>query len=163
MKNIILIGMSGAGKSTIGLLLAKTLGYRFVDIDLLIQEKEQTLLQNIINLKGNSYFMEVEENTILDMKESKSIISTGGSVIYSEAGMKHLKSLGTIIYLNVPCDVIRRRLGDITTRGIVMGKHNDFTSLYNERADLYEKYSDIKVDCEDLGVERVIEKICSLI
>ena len=155
--------MSGAGKSTIGLLLAKTLGYRFVDIDLLIQEKEQTLLQNIINLKGNSYFMEVEENTILDMKESKSIISTGGSVIYSEAGMKHLKSLGTIIYLNVPCDVIRRRLGDITTRGIVMGKHNDFTSLYNERADLYEKYSDIKVDCEDLGVERVIEKICSLI
>jgi|LGVF01.2.fsa_nt_gb shikimate kinase len=163
MKNIILIGMSGAGKSTVGLLLAKTLGFSFIDIDLLIQEREQQLLQDIIDLKGNAYFLEAEENAMLNIKAPKSIISTGGSVIYSDVGMKYLKSLGTIIYLNVPCDVIEKRLGDITTRGIVMGKHEDFQSLYDERVKLYEKYSDIQVDCEDLGVERVIEKIYSLI
>lgn len=161
MDNIVLIGMSGAGKSTAGLLLAKTLGYRFVDVDLLIQENEAQLLQEIINEKGNPYFLEVEEKNILRLEALKSVISTGGSVIYSEAGMKHLKSLGLVIYLNVPCAVIEKRLGDITTRGIVMGAHKDFESLYHERTGLYEKYCDIEILCGDIGVERVIEKICS--
>lgn len=159
-ENIVLIGMSGAGKSTVGLLLAKTIGYKFVDIDLCIQENEGQLLQDIINGKGNPYFLQVEEENILNLKAQKSVVSTGGSVIYSRSGMEHLKSQGIVVYLNVPCQVIEQRLGDITTRGIVMGSHSDFESLYNERTELYKKYSDLEIQCGDLSVERVLEKIC---
>lgn len=160
MKNIILIGMPGAGKSTIGVLLAKTLGYQFLDSDLVIQERQGSLLQDIIDEKGLDTFLVAEEDAVLSIDVEKTIIATGGSVIYSERAMAHLNNLGTIVYLNVSLEEIERRLNNIKTRGIAMGKHQSLKSLYDERSPLYETYADIKVECLEGCTETVISEIC---
>lgn len=157
--NIVLVGMSGAGKSTLGVLLAKALGMDYVDTDIMIQQQEGRLLQEVIDRGGIDKFMEVEENIVSDLKLKNCIISTGGSVIYSERAMNILKNGGQIIYLHVPYEEINRRLTNITTRGIVIKKGNSLKDVYEERLPLYKKYSDIMIDCSNKDIEHCVREI----
>lgn len=153
MQNIILIGMPSAGKSTLGVILAKTIGLNFVDSDIVIQENTGRLLQEIINEDGIDEFLKVEESNILSLQHKNSLIATGGSVIYSESAMEHLRNMGKIIYLKVSFSEIERRIKDISTRGIVLAPGQSLEDMYNERINLYEKYADITVEGDDLEVE----------
>lgn len=157
--NLILIGMSGAGKSTLGVLLAKALGKNFFDTDILIQQREGKLLQQIIDGDGLESFMRAEEKAICSLKLHGCVIATGGSVVYSERAMKHLKKYGTVVYLKVDFDELEGRLSNIKGRGIVFKGSSDLRSVYEERLPLYEKYSDITVDCTGHGVEDSVESI----
>lgn len=160
-KNIILIGMPGAGKSTVGVILAKTARMLFIDTDLVIQEKENMTLQEIINMHGPDKFLEVEEEAILGLKAGGSVIATGGSVVYSKAAMEHLKKSGTAVYLMLPFEEIEERINNITTRGIAMGPGESLRDIYERRVPLYEEYADITVDCSNKNLERVVEEIIS--
>lgn len=157
--NIVLVGMSGAGKSTLGVLLAKALGMDYVDTDIVIQQHEGRLLQDIIDNDGIEKFMEVEENLVSELQLKNCIISTGGSVIYSEKAMNVLKQDGQVIYLHVPYEEIKRRLINITTRGIVIKKGNSLKDVYEERVPLYIKYSDITLDCLNKEIEHCVSEI----
>lgn len=157
--NIVLIGMSGAGKSTLGVLLAKALGMDYVDTDIVIQQHEGRLLQDIIDNDGIEKFMEVEEKIVSELQLKNCIISTGGSVIYSEKTMNVLKQEGQIIYLHVPYEEIKRRLINITTRGIVIKKGNSLKDVYEERVPLYIKYSDKTFDCSNKDIEHCVSEI----
>lgn len=157
--NLILIGMPGAGKSTIGVLLAKALGMKFIDTDLIIQEREDTLLQRIIEEKGMEAFLKVEEQAILSISGDLMIIATGGSAVYSEKAMKHLKELGTIVYLNQHYKLLEKRIRNIKTRGIAMGKNKTLKDVYWERKPLYEKYADFTVNGRGKTVEKIVEII----
>jgi shikimate kinase len=162
-KNIVLIGMPGAGKSTIGVLTAKTLGMSFVDTDLLIQEKEGRLLQEIIDNDGVDKFLKIEEETILQLNKENCVIATGGSVIYSQDSITHLKKKGRLIYLKLRYDEIEQRIKNMLSRGIAIGKGQKLIDLYNERIVLYEKYADFTVNCSDSMIEDVVLKIAVLI
>jgi len=157
--NIILIGMSGAGKSTLGILLAKAIGKEFLDTDLLIQKKTGALLQNTIDQQGIEAFLETEEKVILSITAQNTVIATGGSVIYSEAAMSHLKKLGSIIYLHVPFDEIEKRVNNIKSRGIIMRKGRSLKDVYDERTPLYRRYCDAIVECGGKDVEACVEGI----
>ncbi|MGG1633436.1 shikimate kinase [Paenibacillus sp. NRS-1760] len=157
--NIVLIGMSGAGKSTLGVLLAKALGMDFIDTDLVIQQQEGRLLQEIIDHDGIDKFMEIEEKIVSELKLKNCVISTGGSVIYSNKAMKALKQFGHTVYLHVPYEEIQRRLINITTRGIVMKKGNSLKDVYEERVPLYMKYSDKTFDCSNKDIEHCVSEI----
>jgi len=161
--NIVLIGMSGAGKSTLGVLLAKALGMDFVDTDIVIQQHEGRLLQDIIDQDGNERFMEIEEKIVSELQLKNCIISTGGSVIYSEKAMIVLKQGGHIVYLHVPYEEIEKRLINITTRGIVMKKGNNLKDVYEERVPLYMKYSDSTLNCSNKNIERCVGEIIEII
>lgn len=160
-KNIVLIGMPGSGKSTTGVLLAKTLGRRFIDTDIRIQEVTGRLLQEIIDADGVGAFLEIEEDTILALHRHHAVIATGGSVVYSPRAMEHLGQQGIVVYLQVSCEVIERRLKNITTRGLVLHPGQTLRELYDERVPLYEKYADIPLDCSEDPVEHCVEKIAS--
>ena len=147
MYNVILIGMPGAGKSTVGVLLTKTLLADFTDTDLLIQKETKKALCDIISEKGTEYFIALEEEVILKQSFSNSVIATGGSAVYGAKAMDKLKKNGIIIYLRVDLPELIRRLGDITTRGIAMGKDTGIPELFAERSPLYEKYADFTIDC----------------
>lgn len=157
--NIILIGMPASGKSTAGVVLAKFLGYDFIDTDILIQEKTGKLLHEIISEKGLDGFKKLEENINASVCCHKSIISPGGSVIYGERAMKHFKEIGTIVYLKLPYAEVERRLGNLKSRGVVLQDGQTLLDLYNERAPYYEKYADITVEEAGLSVEETIEFI----
>lgn len=144
--SLILIGMPSCGKSTLGVLLARELGYHFVDSDILIQEREGKLLHEIISEKGIDGFMDVEDRINCTITDKKAIIATGGSVIYCERAMEHLSKLGKVVYLKIPFDEMKRRLGDYSHRGVIMRHGNALEDMYAERAVLYEKYADITVD-----------------
>ncbi len=159
MNNIVLIGMPGAGKSTVGVILAKTLGMSFIDTDLLIQEKQNTLLQDIINKEGIESFLMKEEESILSLKCHNTVIATGGSAVYSPVSMEHLKKLGVIVYLMLPFEEIAARINNIKTRGIVIEKGQMLMDVFKQRTPLYEKYCDITLYCSGLGMEDIIEKI----
>lgn len=159
MKNMVLIGMPGAGKSTIGVVLAKTLGFTFIDSDLVIQKRENRLLQEIIDDIGMEKFLDVEKEAVLSIDVSKSIIATGGSVIFRNETMKHLKKLGDIIYLKVSYEEIERRVNNITTRGIAMAKGHTLKDVYDQRVELYEKYANIVIDCDDKNLEEIVKDI----
>jgi shikimate kinase len=158
-KNIILIGMPGAGKSTVGVLLAKTINKPFIDTDLLIQQKENDYLQNIIKRKGIDGFLSIEESIVLGTDFKDHVIATGGSVVYSEKSMLHLKKNGLIVYLDLSLEIIEKRIKNIKTRGIAMGQNQSLESLFNTRKSLYEKYSDFTVDCNDKDTEDIITEI----
>lgn len=158
-ENIILIGMPGAGKSTIGVLLAKALGYKFIDSDLLIQEQAGCLLKDIIKEKGLEGLIDIEERVNASIEAERTVIATGGSVIYGAKAMQHLKSIGKVVYIKLSFESIASRLGNIRQRGVVMRQGQTLLDLYNERCPLYEKYADIVVDAEGLGIEEVLEKI----
>lgn len=158
-NNIILIGMPGVGKSTIGVILAKLLGYQFVDADLLIQQQEKKLLKDIINERGTDGFIEVENRINAGIVAEHTVIATGGSVVYGKEAMRHLKEIGTVVYLEVSYDTIKKRLADIKGRGVVLRENQSLLDLYKERTPLYEKYADVKVTEEHLNVEQTIERL----
>lgn len=160
VNNIVLIGMPGAGKSTVGVILAKVLGMLFIDTDLVIQEKENRLLQNIIDNDGISRFMNIEERTILSVKpEHPAVIATGGSAVYSTAAMEHLKKDGIIVYLKLDFHEIEKRLKNISTRGIVIDRGCSLLDVFIQRIPLYEKYADITVDCMKKDTEMIVREI----
>jgi len=161
MKNIVLIGMPGAGKSTIGVILAKVMGFQFIDSDLLIQEQEKCLLKDIIDKDGLEGLIAIEEQVNSDIQAENSVIATGGSVIYEAKAMKHLREIGVVVYIKLSYDTINNRLGNIRQRGVVFREGQTLQSLYEERCPLYEKYAHIIVDAENLGMEEVMEKIKS--
>lgn len=161
-KNIILIGMPGVGKSTIGVVLAKVMGYQFVDADLVIQEKEGKLLREIIEEVGTEGFIEVENRINSQIEAEHAIVATGGSVVYGTEAMAHLKEIGTVLYLKLPYEELERRLSDIKGRGVVLKEGQTLRDLYEERVPLYEKYADVIVDEYRLNVEQTIEKIMEL-
>jgi shikimate kinase len=156
MNNIVLIGMPGAGKSTVGVVLSKAQGMDFIDTDLLIQKAEGKLLQEIIDEKGIQEFLAIEEKIALNLKTSNSVIATGGSIVYSDKAMNHLKENSTVLYLKLPCRVIEERLSNMHSRGIAMGAGQSLLSLYDERCPLYERYADRIVDCQGRDVEAII-------
>jgi len=162
-SNVILIGMSGAGKSTLGVLLAKALGMSFADTDILIQRREGMKLQEIIDLRGSEAFLRCEEELLCSLELSGTVIATGGSAVYSEKGMAHLKEKGTAVYLRVEKPEILRRLTDITTRGIVLKETGSIAQLYDEREPLYAGFADLTLDCTGRSVERCVEELLSLL
>ena len=159
MDNIILIGMPAVGKSTIGVVVAKRLGYRFIDTDILIQEEEGKLLKDIIAEKGIEGFLEIEDRINANVIAERSVISPGGSVVYCENAMKHYKEIGKIVYLQASFDTINRRLKNARKRGVVLKDGQSLKDLYDERVRLFEKYADLTI-CEDgLRIEDTIEKV----
>ena len=160
--NIILIGMPGSGKSTCGVLAAKALLKNFFDTDLLLQNIEGKRLQEIIDENGINYFNKAEENAILSLDIRGTVIATGGSVVYSEKSMEHLKKLGRVIYLHLDYDTMADRIKNITTRGVVLKDGHTLLDMYNERLSLYEKYADDTIICDNHTVEEVVEGIVTL-
>lgn len=159
MKNIVLIGMAGSGKSTLGVLLAKSLGMPFVDTDLIIQQNEKELLQEIIDKKGINKFLQIEEKVMLSIESKDSVIATGGSVVYSDQAMDHLKKHGRIVYLKLSFEEIEKRIKNITTRGIVMESGKTLKNIFDERVTLYEKHADIVIDCNDKDTELCLQNM----
>ena len=147
-RHIILIGMPACGKSTVGVLAAKALGYRFVDSDLIIQERDGRRLHRIIREEGQEGFLQIEEavNLTLGNDPVPSVIATGGSAVYSPAAMAHLKSVGTVVYLRLSFETVEKRLGNFTHRGVVMPAGYTLRDLYDERCALYEQYADVIID-----------------
>lgn len=158
-NNIVLIGMPGAGKSTVGVVLAKRLGMSFVDSDLVIQEKYGKLLHELIEEHGVEGFWKIENdvNAALDYKNS--IIATGGSAIYGEEAMEHLGTIGTVVYLALPYEEIEERLGDLNARGVTLKPGQDLKSLYEERKPLYEKYAHITIECQGKMLREIVGEI----
>ena len=159
MKNIILIGMPGAGKSTMGVILAKILGRTFIDTDLLIQEQAKRRLQQIIDTDGPDAFLELEEKTILSRQFTNAVIATGGSVVYSKKTMEHFKKNGVVVYVKVSFATMRKRLGNITTRGIVLTGGQTLSGMYHDRIPLYERYADITIDCSGGDFEQCVGNV----
>lgn len=153
-SNIILIGMPGAGKSTLGVVLAKILNYSFIDADLLIQSQCDKTLQKIIDACGPDGFIEVENEVLCTLSADQSVIATGGSAVYSDEAMKHLSSIGTVVYLQVSLKELENRLGGLYERGVVMkdGISMSLNALYEERIPLYEKYAEVTIDIDGLSV-----------
>ena len=158
-SNIVLIGMPGVGKSTVGVILAKVLGYQFIDADLVIQKEEGKLLKDIIAEVGPEGFIEVENRVNASIEAENSIIATGGSVVYGKEAMEHLKEIGTVVYLRLPYIEIEKRLSDIKGRGVVLRDGQTLRDLYEERTLLYEKYAEVVIDENGLNVEETIEEI----
>ena len=158
-KNIVLIGMPAVGKSTIGVLLAKRLGRYFLDTDVFIQAVSGRGLQQIIDSDGLDEFCKLEAEHILCLDKTDCVIATGGSAVYSDAAMNHLKTSGIVIYLSLPLEVIKKRLTDLNIRGVVMSRGQTLDDLYKKRTPLYEKWADVIIDCQNLTHEQVVEEI----
>lgn len=159
MKNLVLIGMPGAGKSTVGVILAKVMGFQFIDTDLVIQERENRLLRDIIKEDGLERFIEIEDNINQSINATKSVISPGGSVVYGEKAMEHFREIGIVIYIKLSFKTVKKRLGNIKERGVVLKEGQNLKDIYDERCLLYEKYAHITVDAENMDVESVMECI----
>ncbi|MBR6383418.1 MAG: shikimate kinase [Lachnospiraceae bacterium] len=157
--NIVLIGMPASGKSTVGVILAKVLGKKFIDTDLVIQLREDALLADIIKEKGVEGFMKCEEEAILSVDENNTVIATGGSAVYGEKAMEHLKENGIVIYLKVGKEELFKRLKNIKERGVVLKQGETLEEMYDNRSILYEKYADIVIKERDSTIEETIEKI----
>ena len=158
-NNIVLIGMPASDKSTVGVILAKVLGKKFIDTDLVIQQRENALLAEIIKEKGVCGFMKCEEEAILSVEENNTVIATGGSAVYGEKAMEHLKENGTVIYLKVDKDELFNRLHNIKERGVVLKPNETLEEMFESRSVLYEKYADIIIEEDGSTIEETIEKI----
>lgn len=158
-NNIVLIGMPGVGKSTVGVILAKILGYSFVDSDLVIQERTGKLLREIIEEKGVDGFIEVESDVLSSLNPEKTVIATGGSAVYGAGAMAHLKEIGTVVYLSISFADLEKRLSDIKSRGVVLRAGQTLRDIYEERILLYEKYADLTVRENGGTVEDTVEAI----
>lgn len=164
MKNIILIGMPGCGKSTVGVILAKSLGFSFMDTDIRIAEKASKPLQKIIDQDGLEKFLQYEEEVGVKLDCSGYVIATGGSMVLSQKAMENLKKLGTIVYIKVPLDELENRLVNFKTRGIVRNKGESLEDIFNTRSVLYEKYADVVVESEhDSILENTVNKIVDIL
>lgn len=161
-RNITLIGMPAAGKSTIGVLLAKRLGYSFVDSDIVIQEKTGKLLKEIIAESGTEGFLKVEEQINRELDVRRSVIAPGGSVIYGPKAMEHLKEISVVVYLKLSYQDLKHRLGDLTDRGVALKDGMTLLDLYNERVPLYEKYADITIDETGKSSGKIVDELRTL-
>jgi shikimate kinase len=161
--NIILIGMPASGKSTVGVILAKILGYNFLDADIVIQEKEGRKLSEIIETEGIDGFIDIENRINSEIVSEKTVIATGGSVVYGKEAMDHYKNIGKVVYLKVDMDNLTKRLNDVKQRGVVMREGQSLISLYNERSVLYEKYADITVDEKNHTMEEVVADVLAVL
>ena len=159
--NIILVGMPASGKSTVGVILAKILGYNFIDSDIVIQEKEGRKLSEIIESEGVDGFIEIENKINAGIEAEKTVISTGGSVVYGKEAMEHYKNIGKVVYLKVSMEVLNKRLKDVKQRGVVMREGQSLVSLFNERSALYEKYADLTIDEKSSTLEEVVAELLS--
>lgn len=157
--NIVLIGMPGCGKSTVGVVLAKALGYEFIDCDLLIQKNEGKILSQLIEENGVEGFHEIENRVISSIETDKTVIATGGSAIYGEEAMAHLREIGWVIYIKLPYKDIKVRLGDLHQRGITIEPGQTLRDLYDQRVPLYEKYAHQVVDSQGLILRETVAKI----
>ena len=157
-KKIVLIGMPGAGKSTMGVVLAKVSGRSFIDADLLIQAEEKRLLSEIIEQDGVDGFLAIEERVNASIQAENAVIATGGSVIYGPGAMEHLREIGIVVYLRLSYATIASRLFNIKGRGVALREGQTLKDLYEERCILYKKYAHIIVDEEGLGIEETVEK-----
>ena len=156
-KNVTLIGMPGSGKSTVGVVLAKVLGYHFVDSDLVIQEQTGKLLHELITEYGDEGFLEIENKVNAGLQVERSVIATGGSVVYCRQAMSHLKEIGTVVYLKVSLSTLEKRLGNLKRRGVILKKGQTLKDLYEERVPLYEKYADVVVDEKGRDLEECLQ------
>lgn len=161
-KNLVFIGMPAAGKSTIGVVAAKRLGYRFIDTDLLIQEQEGKLLREIIEEKGIEGFLEIEERVNMSVDTEGAVIAPGGSVIYCEKAMRHFCEIGTIVYLYASYTEIEQRIQNARNRGVVLREGQTLRDLYEERTKLFERYADVRVSEEGLSLGETVEKVLEL-
>ena len=157
--NIVLLGMPGSGKSTVGVLLAKSLGMRFVDTDLLIQEQEGKLLREIIRDEGLEQFIAIENRVNAEVMAENSVIAPGGSAIYGQEAMEHFKEIAEVVYLKLSYRSVARRLGDLTKRGVVFRPGQTLKALYKERCPLYEKYADYVVECDGKRIGETLELV----
>jgi shikimate kinase len=157
--NIILIGMPGAGKSTVGVLLAKRLGYQFIDTDLLLQTRQHCRLQQIIARDGLTTFKRLEEDVLCSLETSHSVVATGGSAVYSERAMARLKQLGQLVFINIPLGELLNRVNDMDSRGLVIGPDETYEDLYRERQPLYKKYAEVTIAGGGLTVEAIAAAI----
>ena len=160
MSNIVLIRMPGAGKSTVGVILAKVLGKNFIDSDLLIQEQEGMLLRDIIKKHGKQRYIDIENRVNKNISVENTVIATGGSVVYCSEAMEHFRNTAMVVYIKLSFDTINKRLGNIRKRGVVLREDQTLYDLYEERCPLYEKYAHITIDAEGFGIEELMEKIC---
>ena len=161
MENIVLIGMPGAGKSTIGVVLAKIMGYQFLDSDLLIQEQKQKRLFELIEEYGNDEFLQIENQVNQSILVDRCIIATGGSAIYGKEAMEHLRNIGTIVYLDISYFSLKKRLGDLKKRGVTLKDGQTLKNLYAERVPYYKQYADIKVSCERRSIQKIALEIAT--
>lgn len=159
--NVILIGMPGAGKSTVGIVLAKKLGYGFVDTDLVLQEKYGKLLHELIEEKGVEGFWEIEEAVIASLSVQKSVIATGGSAVYGRKAMEHLREMGKVVYLKLCYEEIAERLGDLSARGVTLRPGQTLRKLYEERIPLYEKYAHVTAACDGKTLREVVTELAA--
>lgn len=162
MKNIILIGMPAVGKSTVGVVVAKRLGYDFVDTDLLIQKQEGKLLKEIIGEEGIERFLEIENQVNKDLWVERAVISPGGSVVYCKEAMEHFKKIGEIVYLRASFDTIEKRIPSPQQRGVVLKGQQNLRDLYDERVPLFEQYADYIVDQDGMELGDTIERVLAL-
>lgn len=161
-NNIVLIGMPGVGKSTVGVILAKRLRLSFLDTDILIQTKEGKSLQEIIQKNHIQGFRKIEEAYLLSVTKQSHVIATGGSVVYSEKAMKHLATHGHIIHLDISLKLLSKRLDDIDARGVLRMPGQSLTDIFNDRQPLYLKYADRTVNTDGITPEQVISKIMAI-
>lgn len=163
MKNIVLIGMPACGKSTLGVVLAKTLGRGFIDTDLIIQQQQKRLLQDIINTDGLEHFLDCERDAVLSVICENCVIATGGSVVFREDAIEHLKENGTVVFIDVPVEKLEKRLSNIRTRGVAADKGETVAEIYSERLPLYKKYADITLDASDGNIEQSVERLIEML
>ncbi len=159
MKNIIFIGMPASGKSTVGVVVAKHLGYDFIDTDLLIQKQESKLLKEIIEEVGNEGFLAIENQVNRDLEAEHAVISPGGSVVYCREAMEHYKKIGKIVYLKVPYETIYSRISSAKNRGVILEEGQTLRDLYDERATLFEQYADCVIEEDGLSLEETIDAV----
>jgi shikimate kinase len=160
-SNVVLVGMPGAGKSTVGVLLAKRLSRAFLDTDVVIQGREHATLQEIIDERGIGEFRRLEERYVTELECDSTVVATGGSVIYSDTAMRKLSAAGVIVYLDVPLAELERRLTNFSTRGLVRRPEQALHDLYDERLPLYRRWADVTVECGTLPHEQVVERTTS--
>ena len=158
-SNLVLIGMPGSGKSTVGVILAKKTSRNFVDTDVLIQTSQQRTLQDIVDRDGYATLRKIEEELLLSLSIQNHVIATGGSAIYSDQAMTHLKSSGLVIFLDVDVATLESRVLDFSMRGLAKRPGQSFSELFNERYPLYAKYADITIKCAGLTQEGVCASI----
>lgn len=158
-ENVTLIGMPGAGKSTVGVVLAKVLGYRFLDSDLEIQEQTGKLLYQLIEEYGDEGFLQLENQINAGLNVSRSVIATGGSAVYGKEAMEHLRDISTVVYLRLSCESLKERLGDLHQRGVVLKPGQTLKDLMDIRTPLYEAYAHVVIDAEELDIREVVKQI----
>jgi shikimate kinase len=158
-KNIVLIGMPGVGKSTVGVLLAKQVGYSFLDTDIYIQTNEGKSLQALIRQHGTTGFCDIEARYMISISVKAHVLATGGSVIYRPKAMKHFKTTGVVIHLDIDLDRLKKRLDDLSARGVVIAPGLTLDALYAERQPLYANYADITVKTDVLAPDQVVREL----